>query len=222
MPMKAAALYRCLRRLRRDTRAVSIVEFAFALPLFLIITISGLEVANLAITSMRVNQIAISLADNASRLKQQSVGSAPRIRDYDVNQAFTAAALQGANLGIVQNGRLFLSSLETNTAGGQWIHWQRCQGNMTSYQSSYGKQGDGKTGTGFPGMGPVGKEVTAEPDSAIMVAEIAYKYQPLIAGNLFGDIIIRKYSAMYVRDDRDLSGDGISNLSPQVTVSACS
>jgi len=210
------------RALARDTRAAVIIEFALALPILIMLFVGGLEIANLTVTHMRVNQIAISLADNASRLKQQTIGGAPQVREYDVNEAFKAAELQGTDLNLMQNGRLFLSSLETNAAGGQWIHWQRCQGVMTAYQSSYGVEGDGKTGKTFPGMGPADERVTAEPGAAIMVAEVVYQYQPLIGGRwTFGDYTIRKYAAMYVRDDRDLSGTGIFNPSPKATVSTC-
>jgi len=211
-----------LRRLLRDTRAAYMVEFAGALPILLFLIFGGLEVANMAITHMRVNQIAISLADNASRLKQESVSGAPRIREYDVNQAFTAAVQQGSDLHLKENGRMILSSLETNATGGQWIHWQRCSGAKTQYASSWGAQGTGATGNAFQGMGPTDNKVTAEPDSAVMVAEVVYEYQPLFKTAFFGTFTMRKYAAMYVRDDRDLSGtDGISNPAPQATRSIC-
>ena len=220
--MTAARPSALRRALARDTRAAVIIEFALALPILLMLLLGGLEAANLHVTHMRVNQIAISLADNASRLKQQTIGGAPQVREYDVNEAFKAAELQGTDLDLMQNGRLFLSSLETNQAGGQRIHWQRCQGMMTAYQSSFGVEGDGATGTSFPGIGPAGGRVTVEPGAAIMVAEVFYRYRPLIGGRwIFGDLTIRKDAVMYVRDDRDLSGPGIFNPSPRATVSTC-
>lgn len=221
--MTAACRLSAFRRmLARDTRGAVIIEFALALPILLMLLLGGLEIANLTVAHMRINQIAISLADNASRLKQQTIGGAPQVREYDVNEAFKAAELQGADLNLMQNGRLFLSSLETNGEGGQWIHWQRCKGVLTAYQSSYGVEGDGAIGTSFPGMGPADERVTVEPGGAIMVAEVVYRYQPLIGGRwAFGDFTIRKYAAMYVRDDRDLSGAGIFNPAPQASVSRC-
>jgi hypothetical protein len=203
--MRPSLPLRFARALFRDTRGMSIIEFALALPLLVMGVFGGLEIANLVVTHMRLNQIAISLADNASRLKQQTVSGAPKIREYDVNESFKAAQQQGADLDLVKNGRLILSSLETNASDGQWIHWQRCQGTKTAYASDYGTEGTGQTGTSFEGMGPTGNKVTAEPDSAVMVAEVVYEYQPLIADKLFDKFTIRKYSAMYVRDDRDLA-----------------
>ena|SRR6218665_3428337 len=205
------------KALRRDIRGVSIVEFALALPLLLFGTLGGLETAHLVITRMRVNQIATSLADNASRMKQQTVSGAPKVREYDVNEAFKAAERQGDDLNLLANGRMIVSSLEYDPVGKrQWFQWQRCQGSKTSYTSDFGKQQ--VTIAGVRGPGGL---LTAEPDAAIMVAEVIYQYQPLIMADLFKSFEIRQFKAMYVRDDRDLSKPGIWNLEPKAGVSNC-
>lgn len=216
--MLRAALRR-LKRLRRDQSGVALIEFAYSLPFLSILGLGGVELANYSITHMRVSQIAVSLADNASRAKQEIVAGVPRMREYDVNDAFAAAQLQSGGLDIQTNGRLILSSLETNTDGGQWIHWQRCFGAKTAYKSSYGKQGDGATGTSVTGMGPAGDRVAAESGYAIMFVEVVYDYRPLIFDRFIGSQPIRKISAMYVRDDRDLTQ--IYNPSPTATVNSC-
>lgn len=216
--MRAQAFRRFAGALHRDIRAVSIVEFAMALPLLLFGTLGGLETANLVAAHMRINQIAISLADNASRMKQQTVSGAPQVREYDVNEAFKAAERQSDELELLAHGRMILSSLEVKdgTASTQIFHWQRCRGAKTSYISDYGKQN-----VTIAGAGPAAKRITAEKDAAIMVAEVVYEYQPLIIESLFGNVKIRKYSAMYVRDDRDLSGTGIFNPAPTAPISNC-
>ncbi len=180
---------------------------------------SGLELTNYSLNHMRVSQIAVSLADNASRAKESVVSGVPRMREADVNQAFAAAQLQSGGLDVKANGKLILSSLEVNAQGGQWIHWQRCYG-AANYTSSYGKQGDGLTGTAIKEIGPTDRKVSAEPGFAIMFVEVAYNYKPLMFGQILKDAVIRKTAAMYVRDQRELSQ--IYNLSPTVSVSACS
>lgn len=204
--------------LARCCRGAIIIEFAMLLPLIALAGLGGIELANFAITNMRINQIAVSLADNASRAKQATIGGAPRLREFDINQAFTAAVLQGEGLNLAEQGRMILSSLEVNGAGGQWIHWQRCNGAVDAV-SSYGVQGDGASGTGFAGMGPADHRVTAEADSAIMFAEVVYEYEPVFFSGVVGSQQIRKFAAMYVRDDRDLTQ--VYNPSPTVTVSSC-
>jgi Flp pilus assembly protein TadG len=212
---------RCfLAALRDDCRAVTIIEFALVMPLLLTMLLGGLELANLVITHTRVNQIALALADNSSRMKQETVGGAPRIRESDVNQAFTAAELQGQYIDLLKHGRLILSSLETNASDGQTIHWQRCSGSMKTLKSIYGVEGTGKTGTAFKGVEASDTLVTAQKDAAVMVAEVVYEYQPLIADGVMDKMTIRKVFAMYVRDDRDLTGAGIWPATG-VTASTC-
>lgn len=203
--MTAAALPRLFRRLWRDASGVAFVEFAYTLPWLMVLGLGGIEIANYSITHMRVSQLAVSLADNASRAKEDIVAGVPRMREYDVNEAFQAASLQSGQLDVAANGRLILTSLETNASNGQWLHWQRCFGAKTTYKSSYGKQGDGTTGTGVTGMGPTGRRVAAESGYAIMFVEVAYEYQPLVFDRFIPEGEIRKTAAMYVRDDRDLS-----------------
>lgn len=211
---------RFLRRLLGDKRGLALVEFAYSLPFMTVLGLGGIEIVNYSIAHLRVSQLAVSLADNASRAKEEIVSGVPHMREYDVNEAFQAAAVQAGNLDIVANGRLILSSLEANSSNGQWIHWQRCFGSKTAYKSSYGKEDDGKTGTSFPGMGPTGKVLKAEKDYAIMFAEVVYEYQPLLFDRFIPDKTIRKTAAMYVRDDRDLIS-GLYNPEPKATENKC-
>ena len=210
--------FRNLRRLAADRSGVAFVEFAYSLPIMVALGLGGLELVNYTTVHLRVNQVAISLADNASRAKQEVAGSNPRFRELDANESFRAAQLQGGNLDLLANGRLVLSSLEVNSSGGQWIHWQRCQG-AKSHASSYGGQGTGATGTSFGGMGTGSRQVQAEANFAIMFAEVFYDYQPLVLTGFIPNQTIRKTAAMYVRDDRDLTG--IYNPSPTASVSSC-
>ena len=147
-----------LRRLRGDTRAIALSEFALASPLILTLGLVGVESTNLALVHMKVSQIAANLADTTSRIGQDSVLSLKQIRETDINDAFQAVRLQGGNYNITTHGRVILSSLETNASKGQWIHWQRCVGKL-AVTSSYGVAGNGATGTGFAGMGPAGAEI---------------------------------------------------------------
>ena len=50
---------RFLQRLRRDTRGLALVEFAFSAPLLLLLILGGIELVNYALAHMRVNQIAL-------------------------------------------------------------------------------------------------------------------------------------------------------------------
>jgi hypothetical protein len=171
---------------------------------------------------MRVSQIALMLADNASRAGvDTSGGTIQQLREIDINDVMQGVRLQGARVDLANKGRVTLSSLETNADGGQWIHWQRCLGVMRGpgWDSSYGKEDDGKTGTGFAGMGRPGAEVKAPDGEAVIFVEVNYQYKPLFGTWLIGSPRIQYTASYIVRDKRDLSGNGgkgIYDPSPSV------
>lgn len=206
------------RKLRRDTKAIAFIETAFTLPVLMVAGLGGLEIANLMITHTRISGVALSVADNASRIASGSNLALPQVREIDVNDVFTGANLQGGNLDIATNGRIVLSSLEVNSSGGQWIHWQRCFG-AKPWGSNYGTEGTGATGTGFAGMGPTGQEVKASTGNPVMFVEIFYEYQPFMFGSFVGSKRIDYSAAFTVRDARDTSN--IFNPNPAAQVRSC-
>lgn len=211
-----------------DESGVVVVEFAFTVPLFVLLSMTSLELVNLALANMRVSQIAMTVADNLSRAKTTVPLGLPRLREVDVNDTLLGAGIQGGDIfEVLDNGRIIVSSLQRNAAGRQFIAWQRCKGNL-NVASQYGAQGatQPSTGTGgFQGMGRAADIVRAEAGSAIIFAEVSYDYQPIIGEWLLGTFRIRREAAFYVRDDRDLTGgpqsNGLYNPLPTATVSAC-
>lgn len=210
-------------RLARDIRAVIMIEVAFCVPFLVLIGFGGIEYANLILSQTRVNQIATSAADNASRIAFGSNLSLPRVREVDINEVFSGVVEQSKGMDFKKNGRVILSSLEQNPDGGQWIHWQRCYGDL-SVVSSYGVQGTGKTGNSFAGMGKAGQKVTASAGTAIMFVEVVYDFKPLLWGKWFRSVRISESRAFNIREGRDLQGQngtGVYNPAPTVTPSAC-
>lgn len=205
-------------RLARDTRGAIIVEMAFTIPFLVLVGFAGLEIANLTLTNTRISQIGLSAADNASRIAFGNNLSLPRVRELDVNQVFTGVLEQSNGLNFQTNGKIILSSLERNADGGQWIHWQRCYGNL-NVSSSYGTQGQGATGTAIAGMGPAGRQIAASSGTAVMFVEIVYDYQPLLYGKWLGAKRIRSTAAFNIREARDLTQ--VFNPSPTATASTC-
>jgi len=211
-----------LSRLKENQSGVTIIEFAYSMPLLMTLGFTGVEVANLAIANMRVSQIAMTVADNLSRAKQSVPLGLPQLREVDVNDALLGAKIQGGdNLQILTGGRIIVSSLQRNASGLQTITWQRCKGTLSA-SSAYGAQGatQPSSGTnGFQGMGTGSARVQAEANSAIIFAEVVYDYKPAFGNWLLGTLRLRREAAFYVRDDRDLTQ--IYNPSPAATASAC-
>lgn len=216
-----------LRRLARDRGAFSAVELAIVTPVLVTVGLGSVEMANMATTYMRVTQIATALADNASRAKQASGSSGAVMREFDVNDIFAQVDMEYPGLDLYNNGRVIVSSLEQNNAGGQWIHWQRCKG-LNTWASKYGVQGTGTaTGTTFAGMGPTGNLLTADANSAIMFVEVYFRYRPIFFAVGGTAPVIYRSAAVYVRDDRDLTGGssypgaGLANPSPTSSPATC-
>jgi hypothetical protein len=212
---RATAFRRQLRRkartLVRDQSGVTLIEFAFALPILGTMSFYGLEIAYMASVSTQVSQIALSVADNASRLGQtNNSASTPSVAEADIDAVMYGALQQGAAFDFEDKGRIILSSLEVDDATGrQYIHWQRCVGDLDR-ASSYGddEAHNGLTGAELEGLGEPGREIAALPGRAVMHVEVYYAYEPLLAG-LFVDeeeVEFRQEAAYVVRDRRDLDG----------------
>lgn len=207
--MKLAQLRSCLRGLRSDRSGVALIEFAYVLPILLVLGVGGLELSNLAVMNLRVSQAAMHIGDNASRIGDRDILSAQKIYEGDIEDLFIGVNIQsGAQTDLFEHGRVIISSLERNADGGQWIHWQRCMGKK-NVASAYGGQGTGATGTGFAGMGLAGQELQATTGQAVIFVEIFYDYQPLIGNEYARSFVnltqIKTSAAFNVRGARDLS-----------------
>lgn len=211
-----------LRKLRADKSGVALIEFAFAAPVLLMLSLTGAELTHYITTKMRVSQLALHLADNAARIGSGSQLSAKRITEADINDLFIGAELQGGELDLYENGRVIISSLEPmaspNTDGTYRIRWQRCRGAKTAHESSFGDAGD----TDLTGMGIAGRQAIAPDNGVTMFVEVYYEYQPLLGEDLAPSTAMIEIGSMMVRDRRDTVGgtDGVYPVSG-VTPSSC-
>lgn len=184
------------RRLRRDENGLAFIEFAFAGPIFVVLVLGGLELANLVISHMRVSHMAMTVADNAGR-------TTSGIDEANIYEVIAGAELIGAPLNFEPNGRVVLSSLEPNgktgADNGQMIRWQRCWGDL-DIDPAYGEQGDGKDDDELiDGLGATGRQIVAAAGTAVMFVEVTYEYQPLLAGDFITPPTMRYETAFNVR-----------------------
>lgn len=203
-------------RLRRDTSGLALLEFAFSLPIFLTMSLTGAELTNYIITRMRVSQISLQVADNAARIGSGSQLEAKKITEADINDLLTGAGLQSGELNLLTQGRVIVSSLEPDpsNAGKYTIRWQRC-GGLKAPDSRFGKAGD----KNLTGMGPAPK-ITAPADGVTMFVEVYYEYKPLIKTSLSPSTTMDEIASMMVRDRRDTTDDtklGNGNPNPNPT-----
>ena len=62
-----------LRRLARNRSGVAMTEFALGAPFLLMAGLWGTEMANYALVNMKIGQLAVHIADNASRIGDTSM-----------------------------------------------------------------------------------------------------------------------------------------------------
>jgi len=206
---------RFLARLRDDESGLAFVEFAFIGPILLFVTLAGLELVNYALAQLKVNQIAMTVADNAGRV---TTG----IDEANVYEVFAGAGVIGESMDFQANGRIVLSSLQDNGKNGnnhgQMINWQRCWGDL-AVAPAYGREGKGRDDSTLEeGMGPAGEEIASIPGTAVMFVEASYDYQPLISATILPVAgTIRHESAFNVRGRQN---NDISNTQSLATL-AC-
>ena len=207
------------RRLLRDTRGMAAMELALAAPAVAGMAAIGIELTNQAMVNERVSQVALSAADNASRVGIAATSASQQLREVDVNDFMTAIRLQGEKIGLTTNGRVTVSSLRADSSGVQKIEWQRCIGKKSGvdWASHYGTASTTATVTG---MGPTGQRVAAPANNAVIFVEVNYEYRPLV-GNFGRKKRRLQYLASYIVRDNRLSGVP-SNPAPQATVASCS
>lgn len=208
--------FAAFRKLKKDSKGVALIEFAFSLPILLALIFGGLETANFALAHLRVSQIAMTAADNAGRVDTT-------IDEANIQEVFAGAQLVGESIGFETNGRIVLSSLQPNNLSGgnegQMINWQRCMGQLTSVVPSYGLEDAGRTNASLAtGMGPAGNKITSAEGTAVMFIEVTYDYQPIVANvNILGTRQIRYETAFNVRDR---TNQDITNTQ-SLTVAGC-
>lgn len=211
-----------LDRLRGDRSGMAMVEFALCLPFIVGVAMTAAELTNFTTVKMRMSQLALQVADNASRIGTGTVSSTTTISEAQINDMLTGAGYQSGRLNVFPNGRIIISSLEPDPAnsGKYRIRWQRCRGSKTA-TSSYGTQGT----VNMTGITMNGQLVTTPSGTAVMIVEISYNYQPLISSTFSPTTTLNETAAMVVRDNRDMTGPtggvGIYN-NENVTASVCS
>jgi Flp pilus assembly pilin Flp len=192
-------------RLIANSAGVAMIEFALILPLLMFVTLGGIELTNLAVTHLKIGQVAVTTADNAARVPV-------KMDEADIDEIFQGARSTGAAIGLEDNGEVVLSSVQDNgqtgSNHGQMISWQRCFGKAKK-PPKYGKEGKGKGDNSLKdGVGPKDRKIAAQPGTAIMFVEVTYNYTPAIFGALTGPIELRQETAFNVRERTEL---GISN-----------
>lgn len=200
--------FKQLRLLFSSQSGVALVEFAYALPILILLTFGGAELANIAITHARISSITSMIADGVARVRD-------RIDENDINDVITGAKYAADSLNLTTRGRIIISTVEDNAATttpttDQVITWQRCKGIKTvATAQTIGAEGQVLT----TGVGPAGRQISATPGNPVVVVEVFYDYRPIMSDRFFGPITLRYSSAFSVRDRTIQALQNAQNLS---------
>ena len=228
---------RTIRDLRACSSGLALIEFAFALPVLLGLSLYGFETAGLALAHMRVSNIAMLTADNAARVRDS-------IDEASVTELMLGAKMSAQGIGFAANARIILSSFEVAPAPNatqQWMRWQRCDGAL-NVSSAYGAP---KTSAGAniangteiynsdriatstapsspahasarrSAIGPAGGQVFPDAGAAVMLVEVVYNYQPIVLTSLFSGTQIRYESAFKVRQRTNTTLFNVGRTTPR-------
>jgi Flp pilus assembly protein TadG len=127
-----------LGRLLRDTRATVAIEFAFALPLMLMMTLALYEVTQGVICYMKVVDVAHTVADLVAQAPSTGIGNT-EFSNYYIAGQMVMYPSTGSNLGFA------VASVYYNSSGaGPTVAWQIQRGgsaaitNATSFANDLG------------------------------------------------------------------------------------
>lgn len=172
---------RALRRVWRDRRGVSLIEFALTMPMLLMFTLSGLEIANLIIINGKAQRLASTTADLVAQ-RGTSAGMAGaaterRLSEAQVYDILDAANISARPIDFPHDGRIVLTAVvgeDTNSdrvADVNRIRWQRFGGGLVDAPILIGCRTVSNIAT-------IDRRLTNE--EAMFHSQVTIRYRPLI------------------------------------------
>ena len=158
---------------------IAFMEFALLLPIFLMVVLGGLELANLTLTNMKVQRLANLSADLIS---QNGVGG-NQLSELQIYGILEAMNVSAQPLDMKGRGRVVLSSVigtdanNDGTSERQDFIWQRFDGGLTSARPMLGCWSD-------HGNVVLPSQRRLSPNEVIYHAQVSYAYEPLIGGTI--------------------------------------
>ncbi len=168
------------RRIARDRRGNFTIEFALALPLLLVLLLTGIEFTRYVLVNQKVERTSASLAD--------LVAQSTVMTERGMDNLFEAAKYTMDPFDVAAEGRLIVTSIAAS-GGPARIKWQRAYG-ARSNGSKFGVQGAVATL-------PAGL-VVRDGDNVIL-CEAFFRYEPMIYQGIIGESTVRRYAAFRPR-----------------------
>lgn len=167
------------KTLFRDTRAVSALEFALVLPLFLGFALTAMETANYIMANNRVQRVASMTADLIAQSGTGQVG----ISEAQIYDIFSALDLTARPFDLRRHGRIVMTGVKGTDSDNDGtvenrILWQRFDGAFVTPPRA------GCAQTNPLATLPRGRK--ALKDEVLFYVQVSYRYQPIIGLVPFG------------------------------------
>lgn len=174
-----------LRKLRRNNRGVAAIEFALMLPLLITLMIGCLEVTFKIWATQKAEKLSVTLAD--------VIAQSQEVTTADLNSLVSAVDKIMEPFPFGADGAVIISSVylpsppDDEPLGDPIVNWQRkfpASGGL-NVESKIGNQGDDAA---LPG------DFTMYEKENCIVAEVFYKYTPIMPGLLFDEAVTYRRS----------------------------
>ena len=149
-----------IRRLRRDCRGTLSVEVAIAIPILLMLVLTGIEVTRYVLLNQKIERTAVTMSDLVSQ--------ADVLTEASLEDLFLATGFVMAPFELGSRGQIVVSTIVTEGAATPTIAWQRSYGGAAG-GSAFGVEGGSATL-------PVGFVVRA--GESVVVTEAFYDFEP--------------------------------------------
>jgi Flp pilus assembly pilin Flp len=150
------------KRLFRDRRGATLVEFAFVVPVLTFLTLASIELGRYVLLNQKLQNAATSLADLAARGRTLSV--------TQLDSMFAAVPSITQPYDFTDRGIAIVTSINSAVADDPEVAWQRTGGGALVQSSQIGSPGGNAT---IPG------DLPTRAGDTIIAAEVYFDFVPL-------------------------------------------
>lgn len=144
----------------RNDRGGVMIEFAFAMPLLILLLLGGVELGRFVLLHQKLDRTAMTVSDLVARVQAVTVA--------EVNTVFTAADLVMAPFDLADRGRVFISAVRRDS-GSPKVIWQRSGGGSLAVTSTVGTQGGNAT---------ISDAALVDDVQGVVIGETFFDYSP--------------------------------------------
>lgn len=158
------------KRFLKDQSAVAMVEFAMMVPVLLVMTVGGFEVARYALLLQKLDRITATFSDLIAREENLSAA--------ELDNLFNSTNHLASPFDFDTNGMIVVTSVVGRDGAAPLVIAQRTKGNLVGASSEIGGEGDDAT---LPAVFTDADGNTLEQDEGVIIAEIFYDFEPYMA-----------------------------------------